>query len=222
MKEFFKKCLKNLKLTSGLDQLHWMQQECDSQAEFDANKEILFDSMMIVSKKFDYIPKDKQQEYITRMLSEDQEFKSFDSRIVWKWLNLHKDKHSTVSTLTEDDLTQKPIAPPEVADEYIRQMNENIKNIGNIPKVNGMKILRESKGYKEGVIARDPRPKWIVGEDCDYCKGKGFYMITSNDIELKEPCLSCDLTGKKEPRFEVYAVTREEADKAYRAHKEIF
>ncbi len=114
-------------------------------------------------------------------------------------------------------------ATQEQRDYWAAKFFEGLNNIGNRPIVNGMKALRESKGYTESLITKDPRPKWIVGEVCPNCDGKGYYEGTIVDEELeknvigKAPCLSCDLTGKKEPRYEVYASSQAEADKAYKA-----
>ena len=221
MREFFKDCLRDLKNLTGLDQLHWMEQRCETQEDFDKEKEVLYGGMLHVSEKFGYIQDIDQQKYIKRMMIEDQEYQELNARTIWKWLDLHKDKHITHSQFTEQELSQE-IVSPEKADEYLRIILENISKIGNRAPVNGMKQLRESKGYKEGVIARDPRPKWIVGENCKTCDGKGYYLVKEGDLEMKEPCNNCDLTGKEQPRYEVYAASQEEADKAYRIYQEPF
>lgn len=71
------------------------------------------------------------------------------------------------------------------------------------------------------MIAKDPRPKFIVGEDCPICNGKG-YISGLLDADSKEPCMECDLTGKAEPRYEVFAASQDEANRAYETYKEPF
>lgn len=106
MKQFFKKCLEELDLKTGIKQLHWLKQECKDQAEYDTKIDLLIGSMVRVTDRFDYIPEDMQKTYILLEMEQDQQYDSLNSRTIWKWLDRHKSKHMTHSQFTEVDLSQ--------------------------------------------------------------------------------------------------------------------
>ncbi len=132
MKEFFIECLKNLEALTGIRQLFFLQ----SDPEGAKKKDVLIDGMVLVSKKFDYIPEETQQKYIRKMMVEDQNYESLNSRVIWKWLDMHKVNHITHSHFDEDALTQYEPASPEVADYWANKWKEELAKVGqSVPKV---------------------------------------------------------------------------------------
>lgn len=157
MKDFFRECLEQLEDKTGIRQLFFLKTQCESQTDFDKRKNILLDSMVIVSKRFDFIPEEYQQKYILRMITEDQQYDSLNSRTIWRWLDLHKDKHMTTSRISEEELTP---CPPEKVDLYANQILENMAKIGNTGKAAGDPIIAELKDkFKSGMT---PREKFII------------------------------------------------------------
>lgn len=150
MRDFFIQCLKDLESLTGLRQLFFLQSDLQ---DGERKKNVLIEGMILVAKKFDYIPEEEQKKIISRMMVEDQDYDSLNSRVIWKWLNLHKDKYFEGQSHYEE-INTKP-APPEVADKYIEQVKESLKQIGNPQIVNGLKKLREESGVKS--IPREPR-----------------------------------------------------------------
>jgi hypothetical protein len=148
MKDFFKECLANLKDIANINQLHWIMQECNSQEEFDKRKNILIDSMMIVSKKFDYIPEGIQQKYILKMMVEDQVYDGLSSRVIWKWLDMHKTNHMTHSQFDEASLMQHEPASDEQVRKYVAEFMANMEKIGNPEYKNGIAQLRKESGIE--------------------------------------------------------------------------
>lgn len=134
MKEFFKDCIKKLDTIAGIKKYTYLQINAgkNTEAEIEANKEmdLWISSLVRVSEKFDYIPEDAQKKYILRMMEEDQQYQDFNSRTVWKWLDLHKDKHITHSQFTEEALTQGtpfdqlPQETKDLVNNFLDQLND--------------------------------------------------------------------------------------------------
>ena len=215
MREFFLECLKDLKDIYGCNQIHWLMQECANQEEFNKKKNLIVDSLVTVSKRFDYIPEEVQQKYIRKMLIEDQNYDSLNTRVVWKWLDMHKVNHMTHSQFDEERISKHEPATDEQVAKYVKEFQENLEKIGNPEFANGMKDIRKKAGFEVSISANAPRPEFIVGDVCPNCLGKGF-VETPTD---KDVCMECDLTGKVN-RFVVHAVSQEEADKSYEAFKQ--
>lgn len=216
MKEFFFECLRDLKDIYGVNHMHWLMQECKDQQEFDKKKNQIVESLLIVSQKFDYIPEEKQQIYIRKMMVEDQNYDSLNSRVIWKWLDMHKNNHITHSQFNEDDLSQHPPATDEQVKHWTKLFYENLEKIGNPEFQNGMKEIRKRSGFEVSLSANQPRPEWVVGEVCPECKGDGIQSAELDDSIEPQPCAICEGTGKID-RMVVNAISQEEADKAYKA-----
>jgi len=77
MREFFKQCLEELEAKTGLRQLYFMQQREDGVKMVN----ILLDSMVIVSKEFDYIPEHAQKSIIASQIVKDQDYDGLNSRM---------------------------------------------------------------------------------------------------------------------------------------------
>ncbi len=215
MRDFFKTILNELKDNTGLDQVRWLRNDCETEAEFDKRVENIVNGMMVVSEKFDYIPPGFQQKYIRKMMIEDQNYDSLNSRVIWKWLDAHKGLHFLGSTkITEDQMMA--YATPEEAEKYIAEWKQALSKIGNPEYKNGMTELRKSAGFEASYSAAAPRPSFIVGDECPNCKGLGYGMV--GDPPEQDPCLECDLTGKIN-RYEVHATNQVEADKAFQEAK---
>lgn len=134
MREFFKDCIKSLDTITGIKTYTYLQINAGKSAEAkkEADKEIdlWLSSLCRVSQKFDYIPEEAQQKYILRMMEEDQKYTEFNSRTVWGWLDLHKDKHITHSQFTEMDLSpgtpfdQLPQATKDLVNDFLDKLND--------------------------------------------------------------------------------------------------
>lgn len=142
MKDFFKGCIERLDTITGIKKYTYMQINAgkSANAEVEARKEmdLWISSLVRVSEKFDYIPEDCQQKYITRMMEEDQQYQDFNSRTVWKWLDLHKDKHITHSQFTEHDLSQGKYFD-ELKPEIQELVNNFVRDLSDAKKVPYMK-----------------------------------------------------------------------------------
>ncbi len=202
MREFFLDILKDLKDIYGCNQIHWLMQECATQEEFNKKKNFIIDSLVTVSKRFDYIPDEVQQKYIRKMLIEDQNYESLNTRVVWKWLDMHKVNHITHSHFDEDALTQYEPASPERADYWAEEWKKQLAMIGQpVPKVTTEEIERKDpilKGLvsapKPPVVERDPReekirqyvlanvPKWIMSPPKHFYDIEGV-QVPGDDID---------------------------------------
>lgn len=216
MKDFYLQCLEELESLTGIRQLFFLQSDPDGKKKI----EVCIAGMVETSKRFPYIPDDEQQKIIREAMVTDQDYEALNSRIIYKWLNLHKDTYwgkSQKAQITEQELTP---APKEVADKYAEQWKEALQKIGN-PEM-------KEKSIKDPIIQelsnRYPstagtRQRFIVGDVCNVCKGQGtIYEDVVGDGGSRMPidCEECEGTGQIN-RVEVYATNQQEAEKAHRA-----
>jgi hypothetical protein len=219
MREFFLQCLVDLELRTGHRQLHWMRQGASSQEEFDRQKKILIDGMMIASEKFSYIPEGFQKKYILQEMIEDQQYDSLNSRIIWRWLDKHKSKHSMNDPEREEEITpEKQKEYDEARAKWEPKFNALLEEMKKpIIKVNAEIEGKLRDPMLEELRSKfpktEPRPKFIIGQTCNACQGFGH-----NDDGVKETwrCEVCEGTGEIN-RVEIQADNREEAQKAYDA-----
>ncbi len=70
--------------------------------------------------------------------------------------------------------------------------------------------------FKEG-LAANPRPKFLIGETCQTCDGKGSVVYRETETEsFDAPCGICEGTGEIK-RVEIQAANEAEARKAWEA-----
>jgi len=89
MKAYFLDLLNNLDKLAGLRQVEKiMNSSPNPKAEINE----LIAVLVRVSEQFPYIPEQDQKNIISAAVITDAEFNSLNARIVYKWLNIHKDK----------------------------------------------------------------------------------------------------------------------------------
>lgn len=126
MKDFFTQCMKDLYALTGIEQVRWMQNDLvNGKRDFD----ICVEAMVQVCKQFPYIEEGDQMTIVKRMMVEDKNYKSLNSRTVWGWLDMHKDAHYRGQTHYQETEVHE-VAPPEVADKYAAMLLANISKIG--------------------------------------------------------------------------------------------
>lgn len=189
MKDFFKTCLEELEFKTGIRQLYWMQQGAADQGDFDKKKNILLDSMVIASNKFDYIPKEDQKLIITKMMVEDQEYDGMNSRTVWKWLNMHSVHYFSVNKAPEEIPRIEHTAEQSerinaMIAEYLKQLAGNFS-----PNYTGLKeeinrIQAEDKERSDGrkaAVGYQSTPEEIIAKELHF-----EYLIANYDPITKE------------------------------------
>lgn len=129
MKEFFKQCLEDLEFISGNRQLYWMKQNCESQSDFNRKKDILINSMVIVSKEFEYIPEASQKCIIQTQIIKDQNYEGLYSSTIWKWLNAYKAPYLNPAQLQDKPVIFEPQS--EETKEMIRKHLANLSGLGD-------------------------------------------------------------------------------------------
>src|SRR5688572_29199456 len=94
MRDFLKHQLENLHLTTGLRQYFKLSDAVNSDGEPDGERQlrILIDGMVAACAQFPMIPDEAKQRIIEAALIQDQEFTELSSRVVYRWLNAHKDR----------------------------------------------------------------------------------------------------------------------------------
>lgn len=165
MREFFKQCMEDLESISGSRQKYYLDSDLE---DGERKKKVLLDGMVEASRKFDYIPEKDQQTIIRRMMIEDQNYESLNSRVIWKWLEMHKGKYSTQPRLSEEEI----IPPPPLSEEMQKQIREYLANLAGstvkpVPQVNewDLKAIQEEDSIsREGRKGSGyiPKPEMVV------------------------------------------------------------
>ncbi len=191
MREFFKECIKMLDTVAGIKKYTYLQISAgkSEEARIEAAREmdLWIDSLVRVSQRFDYIPEVDQKKYITRMMEEDQKYQEFNSRTVWGWLEMHKDKHMTHSQFTESDLSQGKYFD-ELSPDIQALVNKFVQDLSEAKKVPAMTAQQieeegQEKEKKRGAVytsttVEDVRERELRAEYgrtyCDAYSGKTY------------------------------------------------
>lgn len=122
MKEFLLNLLNNLDKLAGLRQIENIYAAHSDANEARREINTLLDLLVNICNQFHYIPDQDKQNIIHHNVVTDQDFKSLNARIVYKWLNAQKDKYykelahiPTVETETVEIVTGQK------RDEYYEQ-----------------------------------------------------------------------------------------------------
>lgn len=139
MKAFFTESLYNLFALTGIEQVKWMLSDAKrGEKDFD----LCVEAMVNVSRRFDYISDEDQQKIISKMMLEDRDYKGLNARVIWKWLDLHKDVYYRGQTHhVESDPKEEDLPSKEKVAEYVRQWQTNLATIGKpVPAVTAEEI----------------------------------------------------------------------------------
>ncbi|HQQ81961.1 MAG TPA: hypothetical protein PK059_02170, partial [Cyclobacteriaceae bacterium] len=176
---------------------------------------VCIDGMILASQDYPYIPEEAQQKIIREQMVKDQNYDALNSRQVHKWLSMFKDKYYLSERPSQSEMAEP--ATPEAADKYAKQLLENIAKIGKPEFKNGMKDLRRKAGFEASISASQPRPEFVVGDQCPECKGGGEVCPNGNKYPvLCDLCMGSGLINS----FKVHAASQEEADRAYQSFKQ--
>ncbi len=200
MKDFFIECLKDLKDLTGINQLHWIMQECKDQQEFDKKKDNIIKSMVLVSEQFNYIPEEDQKRIIRDQMIKDQDYDSLNSRVVWKWLNLYKEHFASINNAPEEIprviLTEEQ---NKKIDELLNQYKEQLKGDfrPDYSKVDSEieKIQKEDKARNEKPVSLTIGYKPQMSEDQFNRKMKAISDRGLNKVDFND-LLSYEIEGK--------------------------
>lgn len=159
MKKFFEDCLRNLEAVTGLRQLaYWEMEAAKDQVSAEKKLETCIAGMVAVSKQFTDIPELKQMAIIEKMMVEDTTYESLNSRTIYRWLDRYRQQLRPTSHFTEEDLTQ--VAPPEVAEKYIKEFHENIAKMETSYKIPTVQELENF--IKETPKKESDRKKFVI------------------------------------------------------------
>jgi len=122
MKEFLRTCLEELELKTGIRQVYWLNQQCETQEQFDKKKNILLDSMVLVCKEFEYIPEDAQKSIVSNQIIKDQDYDALNARTLWKWFKLFSGPY-----MNPPEVQKKEIVYPDISPET-QKMIDDLKN----------------------------------------------------------------------------------------------
>jgi hypothetical protein len=119
MREFFKTELKNLHLTTGLQQYFKLSQMPDFQVQF----KMLLDLLERECAKFPAIPDKDKEKIVQTCMIEDPEFQGFNPKILWKWFNLANRKY----VVTQAQFDEKAVEWKEPTEEERIKINEMLE-----------------------------------------------------------------------------------------------
>lgn len=175
MKEFFLKLLNDLYKISGLRQVEniYNSYPDNDQGQLKANRELsdLIDVLAAVCRKFPYIPEEKQKEIILREAHSDTNYTSINARVIYSWLDRHKDKFYSESHHYIAE-TRPPLTD-EQRKEVDKLLNEYLETINNAP------AFRKPVPVSKEAIE-------IEGQEKPKAKSIGYTPMTVERIQAKE------------------------------------
>ena len=147
MRDFYKTILKELESLTGIRQMAFLEADPDGPQK----AEIIIRGMVEQSKRFPYIPENEQQRIIREAMVTDQDYVALNSRVIYKWLNPHKDLYwgkATHQQPAEEDF--KPATEEQVA-YWVKEFHR--MTFGNpVPKLTAEEILTEGKERKDPIL----------------------------------------------------------------------
>lgn len=123
MKEFLLNLLNNLDKLAGLRQIENIYAAHSDANEARREINTLLDLLVNICNQFHYIPDQDKQNIIHHNVVTDQDFKSLNARIVYKWLNAQKDKYYKELAHIPTEPSAPPIPKDDPRyDDYCKQM----------------------------------------------------------------------------------------------------
>lgn len=143
MREFFKTELKNLHLTTGLQQYF----KLSSMPNFDQQFKMLLDLLVATCKNFPLIPDEDKKAIVKTYMIQDADFQGFNPKILWKWFNIENRKYLPASQSQFDEQVSKRVEhTPEQQmkiDALIEQWKEETAKAGvQTARTDGIKDQR--------------------------------------------------------------------------------
>lgn len=179
MREFFKAELKNLHLTTGLQQYFKLSQMPDSKEQI----KMLLDLLVKECGKFPLISEEDKKTIIQTYMIQDAEFQGFNPKILWKWFNIENRKYLPQGQSQFDDrVVERVVNTPEqqaAIDALLVQWKEDLAKIGNPePRTDGIKDQRiqQMRDSFNSIECRHTGLRVPVGEGVEVCNdcGKEF------------------------------------------------
>lgn len=113
MNDFILQCLDELEPLTGIRQLYFLQSDPEGERKI----QVLIKGILMTCQQFPYIPEEAQKKIIREQMVKDQDYEAFNSRTVWKWLNMNKDVWWAKEQAAEPSET-----PPEPMSEETKKM----------------------------------------------------------------------------------------------------
>lgn len=166
MRQFFLDLLNNLDKLAGLRQIEKIYASHSDPAE--AKKEIsqLINLLVSTSDQFAFIPEKEKQRLIRTAVITDPEFNSLNARIVFKWLNTHKDKYyKELAHMEKVEEENYEIVTGEKREEYLNQWLKALEPMQERINTTSVKAKREVQilgREREGRTDYTPLPEDVV------------------------------------------------------------
>lgn len=183
MREFLKNQLKNLHISTGLQQYYKLQELADGKEQ----TKLLIDELTLVCTWFPLIPEKEKERIITEGILTDPEFIGFNKKIILKWLNAQNHKYFPDQSKYTPSIDESKIASPDVADYWLKKWNEEVAKVGNVqPRADGIKDWRIQQ-LKDGFSKLECKhPTWIYsGENEERCNDCGITRLTTERADTK-------------------------------------
>lgn len=188
MEEFFKQLLDDLKEINGSDQLRWLKKECvenarteeEALAKYARKKKVLISSMIIAAKEYHYIPEEDQKEIILESCSKDQDCNDLHSKMIHKWLLLHKNRY--LASVPEPEPFKRIVHTPEQSAKIDKILEGYLKDLSESVKVPTFRDLKQDMKN----IEREDRVR-VEGEKSVKKKFVGLTLFTpAEQIEISK------------------------------------
>lgn len=188
MKDFFTQCLKDLESLTGIRQLYFLQSDLE---DGERKKNVLIDGMVATRNQFDYIPDEAIKKIVREQMVKDQDYDALNSRVLFKWLNMHKDvyfaKAQTPFKIDSVDLTEEQRERiDKLANEYKASLINDFKPVYKNLEYEIERIKKEDEERQQGrkAIASKSSEYMLIREKRDAAiKTRGIDTLPLSDLK---------------------------------------
>lgn len=147
MRDYFLHLLQNLDKLTGIRQFEKLCQLPDYKSEINQ----LLDILCRTCDQFKYIPENAKMKIIDNAIVTEAEFTGLNARVVYKWLNAHKDVYFKESAHMPVGEEYQPLTG-DARDRRLQEWLEALKNFDVVPteRSDPYKKVREEWKHKDG------------------------------------------------------------------------
>lgn len=204
MREFLKYKLENLHVLTGFRQYFKLSDAVDADGNPDGERQIrvLIDGMVLACAQFPMIPDHAKERIIETSMISDQDYTELSARVVFRWLNAHRDRYVKVGEsfdetkrieYTEEEsaridamITKWKMDLAGANREIFKGIEEDMKQIQQEDKERqeGKKAATHRGWTAEDEAKRELHNRWIR-ENFDKISGKKLETWLPEDEWLK-------------------------------------
>lgn len=182
MRDFLIDCLRNLKISRGLNQYEDMKAKGDAGA---VELQKLVNAMITVCNSYNYIPDDAKKRVISQRILDDPELYNLNASKIWRWLNDVSGKYYNVQPEAESvsNATQlRPETQQLISDFMNRLMTK--QTFRSVPSIDSsdVKKIEQEDADRIRPRAESVNIHYTSREDLELNELKRQYALQCTDL----------------------------------------